>query len=431
MGIFSRLWKGVKKVVKKIGRGIKKVVGKVGKFVGKLGIVGQIGMFFLMPHVAGFLMSGLSTASAGLLNFANATSGLGGALAKGLGTVLKTAHSFAGTVGNVFGTITEGVSNFAKTALNKIPGITIDGAATNFFGNDSAWSRTMDTGSKILDPFKGQTNFGKDTTFADASKEVGIKESTLRELNPQFGGDVIPAGANMSTDFSSQGFKMAEAYKSGLEVAQPSFSMTEDFIKSSTPYEFVGAEEVTADNFGVQTTPTATGGSINLNPDLDFSGVSQRAGKGTFTMPGSSELIGRTETGLALQEDVYGKVYSNAANVDYDFRMSNVAGVPQQTTGSMLSRAGSAVGQSFSADPLGTVSSALDIAQQGKNLVTDVDYPQQRGQVQDFGNAATLQNRQVAGVDTSWMQFGTPAYQSGYSNYDPFAYLQFMQSRTA
>ena len=38
MGFFSKLWKGVKKVVKKIGRGIKKVVGKVGKFVGKLGI---------------------------------------------------------------------------------------------------------------------------------------------------------------------------------------------------------------------------------------------------------------------------------------------------------------------------------------------------------------------------------------------------------
>ena len=103
----------------------------------------------------------------------------------------------------------------------------------------------------------------------------------------------------------------------------------------------------------------------------------------------------------------------------------------QQSRGSMLSKAGGTLGESFSADPLGTVSSALDIAQQGKNLVTDVDYPQQRGQVQDFGNAPTIQTRQVAGVDTSWMQFGTPAYQSGYSNYDPFAYLQFMQSRTA
>ena len=67
MGFFSKLWKGVKKVVKKIGRSIKKVVSKVGKFVGKLGIVGQIGMFFLMPHVAGFLMRGQGEPQGGLL----------------------------------------------------------------------------------------------------------------------------------------------------------------------------------------------------------------------------------------------------------------------------------------------------------------------------------------------------------------------------
>ena len=404
MGFFSDLWKGVKKVVKKIGRSIKKVISKVGKFVGKLGIVGQIGMFFLMPHVAGFLMKGLGAAAGGLLNFANATSGLGGALAKGLGTVLKTAHSFAGTVGNVFGTITEGVSNFAKTALNKIPGITIDGAATNFFGNDSAWSRTLDTGSKILDPFKGQTNFGKDTTFADASKEVGIKESTLRELNPQFGGDVIPAGANMSTDFSAQGFKIADAYRSGLEVAQPSFSITEDFIKSSTPNVYGGAED-------------------SLIPTAD------------------SFSLGKTTTPELTKEEYYGSWLGSTpdkiANIQpeaipsYKVDMSKTI-TTQQSRGSMLSKAGGTLGESFSADPLGTVSSALDIAQQGKDLVTDEDYYQpQRGLVQDFGNAPTIQTRQVAGVDTSWMQFGTPAYQSGYSNYDPFAYLQFMQSRTA
>jgi len=402
MGFFSKLWKGVKKVVKKIGKGIKKVVGKVGKFVGKLGIVGQIGMFFLMPHVAGFMMKGLGAAAQGLLGVAG--KGLGGAVARGLGTVLKTAHSFAGTVGNVFGTITEGVGNFAKTALNKIPGITIDGAATSFFGNDSAWSRTMDTGSKILDPFKGQTNFGKDTTFADASKEVGIKESTLRELNPQFGGDVIPAGANMSTDFSSKGFKIADAYRSGLEVAQPSFSITEDFIKSSTPNVYGGAED--------SVIPTTESFSL-----------------GKTTAPGltKEEHYG---SWLGSTPDKIANIQPEAIpSYEVDMTKTIASG---QSRSSMLSKAGGRLGESFSADPLGTVSSALDIAQQGKNLVSDEDYYQpQRGQVQDFGNAPTIQSRQVAAVDTSWMQFGTPAYQSGYSNYDPFAYLQFMQSRTA
>ena len=382
MGFFSKLWRGVKKVVKKVGKGIKKVVGTVGKFVGKLGIVGQIGMFFLMPHVAGFLMKGLSAASSGLIGFANAASGtLGGTIAQGLGTVLKTAHSFAGTVGNVFGTITEGIGNFAKTALNKIPGVTIDGAATSFFGNDSAWSRTLDKGSKILDPFKGQTNFGKETTFADASKKVGIKESTLRELNPQLTGDMIPSGSNISTDFSSQGFKMAEAYKSGLKVAQPFQPLDYNYRQA----------------------------------------ISDQVGGDAFT--GSIE--GEVPSAL--------KTYTKAPDVDYSYKeaVSEYVASEKEAT-SMLSRVSSTVGERFSSDPLGTISKGLDIAQQGKNLVTDdTDYPEQRGLIQDLGNAAYIQNRQVAGVDTSWMQFGNPAYQSGYSNYNPFSYLQFMQTRTA
>lgn len=152
MGFFSKLWRGVKKVFKKIGKGIKSAVKGIGKFVGKLGIVGQIGMMFFMPHVAGFLMKGLGGAAQALMGAAG--KGLGGTLARGLGTVLDTAHKFATTAGNVFGTVSEGVSQFAKTALNKIPGVSIEGAATNFFGNDSAWSRTLDKASTVFDPFK-------------------------------------------------------------------------------------------------------------------------------------------------------------------------------------------------------------------------------------------------------------------------------------
>ena len=62
MGLLSKLWKGVKKTVKKIGKGIKKVFGKVMKGIGKLGIVGQIGMMFLMPYAMGAVGSLFGTA---------------------------------------------------------------------------------------------------------------------------------------------------------------------------------------------------------------------------------------------------------------------------------------------------------------------------------------------------------------------------------
>ena len=57
MGLLSKAWKGLKKTVKKIGKGIKKVFKKVGAAIGKLGIVGQIGMMFLMPYAMGALGS--------------------------------------------------------------------------------------------------------------------------------------------------------------------------------------------------------------------------------------------------------------------------------------------------------------------------------------------------------------------------------------
>ena len=57
MGLFSKIWKGIKKVGKKIAKGVKKTFKKIGAAIGKLGVVGQIGMMFLMPYAMGALSS--------------------------------------------------------------------------------------------------------------------------------------------------------------------------------------------------------------------------------------------------------------------------------------------------------------------------------------------------------------------------------------
>ena len=196
MGFFKKIFKGIKKVVKKIGKGIKKVAAKVGKFVGKLGIVGQIGMFFIAPHLGAWLMKGLG----GAANFLTGIAGkaLGSTLARGFGHVLKGAHNFVTVAKNTFGTITEGVGQFAKTTLNKIPGVNIDGAATNYFGNDSAWSRTMKKGSTILDPFKNQITATGKKTVAELARSAGVSEKQFLDLNPDLAniteGGKVPEG---------------------------------------------------------------------------------------------------------------------------------------------------------------------------------------------------------------------------------------------
>tara|TARA_Y100001937_G_C7118946_1_gene331575 strand:+ start:1045 stop:2208 length:1164 start_codon:yes stop_codon:yes gene_type:complete len=127
MGFFKKLVKGVKKVFKgvgkvfkKIGKGIKKAVTGIGKFMGKLGIVGQIGLSLLLPGIG----SVIGSMAGGMM--ASTASGVLGAAIRGAGTVLNAAVNVGSKVSGVFKTVTEGVTrvvgNVAGAALNKIPG---------------------------------------------------------------------------------------------------------------------------------------------------------------------------------------------------------------------------------------------------------------------------------------------------------------------
>lgn len=140
MGFFSKIFKGVKKVFKKIGKGIKKNVMRFGKFMDKIGIVGQIAMSFILPGIGGALLKGLGGAL-GKVGAWAATAG-GNALVQGAKAVIGTATKFITQGARVFNTVTSGIKNFAseitKTALNKIPGITVEGASKTFFGTDGS-----------------------------------------------------------------------------------------------------------------------------------------------------------------------------------------------------------------------------------------------------------------------------------------------------
>jgi hypothetical protein len=114
MGFLSKAWKGLKKGVKKVARGIKKVVKKVGAAIGKLGIVGQIGMMFLMPYAMGALggMFGttgtLSSWSSTLLGHSNIAS-----------TALRHTLNLINNAGIAVGKVYNNVSSTISGALDK------------------------------------------------------------------------------------------------------------------------------------------------------------------------------------------------------------------------------------------------------------------------------------------------------------------------
>ena len=147
MGFFKKIFKGIGKVFKKIGKGIKKTFKSFGKFMDKIGIVGQIGMMFILPHMAGALFKGIGGAASavgtGITGAAGQGTGVLSQLARGAGHVINGAGRFATNIGAKFTSIGNGIREFGKTAVNQfVPG-TFEGASSNFFGADSAWSKAV------------------------------------------------------------------------------------------------------------------------------------------------------------------------------------------------------------------------------------------------------------------------------------------------
>lgn len=154
---FKKIVKGVKKVVKKVARGIKKVVKGIGKFVGKLGIVGQIGLGLLLPGVGAMFGK-----TAGWLMKAS------NPLLKGAGKFLNAAMNIGTKAGNVFKTITGGVT--------KVVGHVV-GSAANALGLDVPFKNL--TAKFGINDGKGIDISGK--KFKDTFKVVGEQASKLAE----------------------------------------------------------------------------------------------------------------------------------------------------------------------------------------------------------------------------------------------------------
>ena len=127
MGFFKKLGKKLKGAFKKIGRGIKKGFQKFGKFMNKIGIMGQIAMFFILPAVGSAMLRGIggiaglgTGASLGTaqgfsaaVQAAQAAGSNVSLLARGVGWTLDAASKFAASpIMRPFKTVTDAVSGF-------------------------------------------------------------------------------------------------------------------------------------------------------------------------------------------------------------------------------------------------------------------------------------------------------------------------------
>ena len=188
MGFFKKIFKGIKKVFKKIGKAIKSVFKKVGKFMGKIGIVGQLGLALIMPYALPAL-GGLATGMMG-----TQLGGALGAVVKGAGHFLNAAVKVGTRVGSAFKSVTKAVTdtigNVVGATINKIPGAgdfikgltggKIDITSKTF---SSAWDATQKAWSNAGDSL-GQL-FSK-STFDSSMNKFGIEASLEKTVGGEF-----------------------------------------------------------------------------------------------------------------------------------------------------------------------------------------------------------------------------------------------------
>ena len=190
MGFLSKLWKGVKKTVKKIFKPIKSVFKKVGKFMNKIGIVGQLAMSFILPGIGNALMAGFGTATAALAG------GALGSIGKAAGWVLGKAGTFAKTLATGFKTVTGAVTDFIGTTAKYVGGKLGIGTLPNqtlgqAFGSEGFGGRLTDSFTKLG---AEASNFWNSTTadFADRGL-MTVAEKTAADL-AAFGGTKAAEG---------------------------------------------------------------------------------------------------------------------------------------------------------------------------------------------------------------------------------------------
>ena len=168
MGILSKAWKGIKKAVKKIGKGVKKVFKKVGKAIGKLGIVGQIGMMFLMPYATSALGSFFG-ASGKLATWSTKLLGKAGMGSQALGHGLNLINKAGTFAGNVYNSVSQTIGNAVDRVTNfaKGKGFTLSEGRTSIFAKDVATPTTPESLTKVLEsdkPFDVTTTSTEDFT---------------------------------------------------------------------------------------------------------------------------------------------------------------------------------------------------------------------------------------------------------------------------
>jgi hypothetical protein len=228
MGVLSKIAKGFRTGLKSIGKKIKSTVKGFGKFMGKIGIVGQIGLSLLMPGI-GTMFSNLA---AGM----SAYTGIGSTIVNAAGKVMQTAINIAGKAGNVFKNITEGVTG----VLKEVGGATANqlglGDTLTKLGFDTTGKSFANAATKVGELFDGSvfTKTPDSVLRTAAQKSIEAGTSTISE------GISVPKAPTVES-LAKQATQMPTASDFTSELSVEGLAQTAAKVPSS-PLSVAGKE---------------------------------------------------------------------------------------------------------------------------------------------------------------------------------------------
>lgn len=229
MGLFSKIFGGIKKAIRFVGKTIKKVtkpirkvlrkvLKPIGKVFDKLGWVGTLVLSYYLPGIGTYIGNWLGTMGSALMTgITNIAPNVGAFISKVGTAIAKGATYVKEGVGNVFSTITEGL----KAGVNAI-------AKPFGFDPTVAGGRSFtDAFSQGLDKLMGRT------TGTDMTTVGGID---TKDLTVQFDDSILdPTGANKAIAPIPPSGYITGAEKPGL-MARVNTGI--DTIKDTTAVRF-------------------------------------------------------------------------------------------------------------------------------------------------------------------------------------------------
>jgi len=367
MGILSKAWKGIKKAVKKVGKGIKKVFKKVAGAIGKLGIVGQIGMMFLMPYATSALGSFFG-ASGKLATWSTKLLGKAGMGSQALGHGLNLINKAGTFAGNVYNSVSQTIGNAVDRVTNfaKGKGFTLSEGRTSIFAK-----KTPESLTEVIEA-------GKPFDVTTASPEDFTK--TLMEGKGEFPGVTDVSGMLEKPDLT--GFVPEESMNLGK------------FFEADVKEAFTMPK-------------IQTGEAIEGLTD-----VSQ------FTKP-IEPLLGKTKdaTFMDTLKDIPGKVVEGVK--DFDIQKAVNTGLEGAVTGGIRTAGGQVLAETLGYEtPDGPSNYYLNIPEMiNAGASNSAVYNQVDLMTQKQGNPYLVGNIQNANYLNNLIGEGNSAYQSFMANF--------------